>query len=125
VFDFTGLQRPENLIPVLDPATAPLVGTEIGFYDSQSGDTRGGDDAWSSYWYNNFIYVNGGLGSRDIRGDRVYDVHPHGLEMVLRPLPFPPVVGEEIAGIMSLREGRSWREIVGEEEPHEPRIRRG
>jgi hypothetical protein len=75
VFDFTGLQRPENLIPVLDPATAPVVGTEIGFYDSQSGDTRGGDDAWSSYWYNNFIYVNGGLGSRDIRGDRGFDVY--------------------------------------------------
>jgi hypothetical protein len=75
VFDFTTLQRPENLVPVLDPATAPVVGTEVGFYDSQSGDGQGGDDAWSSYWYNNFIYVNGGLGSRDIRGDRGFDVY--------------------------------------------------
>jgi hypothetical protein len=75
VFDFTDLQRPENLVPVLDPATAPVVGTEIGFYDSQSGDGRGADDAWSSYWYNNFIYVNGGLGSRDVRGDRGFDVY--------------------------------------------------
>jgi hypothetical protein len=37
--------------------------------------TAGGDDAWSSYWYNNLIYVNGGLGSRDIRGDRGLDVY--------------------------------------------------
>jgi hypothetical protein len=75
VFDFTGLQQPANLIPVLDPADAPVVGTEVAFYDSQSGDGQGGDDAWSSYWYNNFIYVNGGLGSRDPRGDRGFDVY--------------------------------------------------
>jgi hypothetical protein len=75
VFDFTPLQREENLVPVLDPFTAPVVGTEIGFYDSQSGDGRGADDAWSSYWYNNFIYVNGGLASRDVRGDRGFDVY--------------------------------------------------
>jgi hypothetical protein len=75
VFDFTHLQRPENLVPVLDPLTAPVVGTEIGFYDSQSGDGQGGDDAWSSYWYNDFIYVNGGLANRDNRGDRGFDVY--------------------------------------------------
>jgi hypothetical protein len=75
VFDFTELQRPENLVPVLDPLTAPVVGQEVGFYDSQSGDGRGADDAWSSYWYNNFIYVNGGLGNRDIRGDRGFDIY--------------------------------------------------
>jgi hypothetical protein len=75
VFDFTPLQREENLVPVLDPATAPVVGTEIGFYDSQSGDGQGADDTWSSYWYNNFIYVNGGLGNRDVRGDRGFDVY--------------------------------------------------
>jgi hypothetical protein len=62
-------------VPVLDPLTAPVVGQEVGFYDSQSGDGQGGDDAWSSYWYNNFIYVNGGLGGRDIRGDRGFDIY--------------------------------------------------
>jgi hypothetical protein len=75
VFDFTPLQRDENLVPVLDPATAPVVGTEIAFSDSQNGDGQGADDAWSSYWYNNFIYVNGGLGNRDLRGDRGFDVY--------------------------------------------------
>jgi hypothetical protein len=75
VFDFTALQNPANLTPVLDPLTAPLVGTEVGFYDSQSGDGQGADDAWSSYWYNNFIYVNGGLAGRDVRGDRGFDVY--------------------------------------------------
>jgi hypothetical protein len=75
VFDFTPLQQPANLVPVLDPATAPVVGTEIAFADLQNGDGNGGDDAWSSYWYNNFIYVNGGLGNRDGRGDRGFDVY--------------------------------------------------
>jgi hypothetical protein len=75
VFDFTVLQRPENLVPVLDPLTAPVVGTEVAFSDSQNGDGNGADDAWSSYWYNNFIYVNGGLGNRDARGDRGFDVY--------------------------------------------------
>jgi hypothetical protein len=75
VFDFTQLQAPENLVPVLDPATAPVAATEVAFYDSQNGDRRGADDAWSSYWYNNFIYVNGGLGGRDVRGDRGFDVY--------------------------------------------------
>jgi hypothetical protein len=31
MFDFTQLQRPENLVPVLDPVTAPAVGQEVGF----------------------------------------------------------------------------------------------
>lgn len=75
VFDFTALQNPANLVPILDPLTAPVVGTEVAFSDSQSGDGNGADDAWSSYWYNNFIYVNGGLGARDVRGDRGFDVY--------------------------------------------------
>ncbi len=75
VFDFTELQNPGNLVPVLDPATAPVAGREIGFYDSQSGDGNGADDAWSSYWYNDFIYVNSGLGGRDARGDRGFDIY--------------------------------------------------
>jgi hypothetical protein len=75
VFDFTELQEVDSPIPILEPATAPVVAQEVAFYDSQSGDTRGGDDAWSSYWYNNYIYVNGGLGNRDTRGDRGFDVY--------------------------------------------------
>ncbi len=75
VFDFTELQRPENQFPVLDPADAPPVGSEVAFSDSQNGDGNGGDDAWSSYWYNDFIYVNGGLNNRDGRGDRGFDVY--------------------------------------------------
>jgi hypothetical protein len=75
VFDFTQLQNPANLVPVLDPATAPVAGQEVAFYDSQNGDMRGADDAWSSYWYNNYIYVNGGLANRDARGDRGFDIY--------------------------------------------------
>ncbi|MDQ3162447.1 MAG: hypothetical protein M3Q92_06390, partial [Actinomycetota bacterium] len=84
VFEFTPLKTAPtfdvplpNVLP--DPVPAglvpPLVGREIGFYDSQSGDGRGGDDAWSSYWYNDFVYVNGGLGARDARGDRGFDIY--------------------------------------------------
>jgi len=78
VFDFTMLQEQENLHPVLDPATAPIVGTEVAFADLQNGDTNGYDDTWSSYWYNNFIYVNGGLNRAPTpatQRDRGFDVY--------------------------------------------------
>jgi hypothetical protein len=76
VFDFTDLQRPEFLVPIADPATAPVVGQEIAFADLQNGDGNGNDDAWSSYWYNNFIYVNGGLNrAPNQAADRGFDVY--------------------------------------------------
>jgi hypothetical protein len=52
----------------------PIVGTEIGFYDSRSGDGKGADDVWTTYWYNDFLYVNRGLG-RNTRGDRGFDIY--------------------------------------------------
>jgi hypothetical protein len=66
-------KRRRSLLAV--DAPTPVVGQEVGFYDSQSGDGRGADDAWSSYWYNNFVYVNGGLGNRDNRGERGFDIY--------------------------------------------------
>jgi hypothetical protein len=62
---------PDPVPPELIP---PIVGEEIGFYDSWSGDGRGADDAWTTYWYNNFMYTNGGL-NRDTRGDRGFDIY--------------------------------------------------
>jgi hypothetical protein len=81
VFEFTPLKTrqplpplPYPLPPDFDMPVPPLVGREIGFYDSWNGDSRGADDAWTTYWYNNYLYTNGGLG-RDTRGDRGFDVY--------------------------------------------------
>jgi hypothetical protein len=68
VFDFTNAQTQEPFVcpppPVPEPCEllAPVIGTEIAFFDSEGTDGHGKDDVWSSYWYNDFIYANGGLG---------------------------------------------------------------
>jgi hypothetical protein len=36
--------------------TNPAAATEVGYYDAQANPAS--SDAWSSYWYNGFIYVN-------------------------------------------------------------------
>jgi hypothetical protein len=61
VFKFSNLRPVESPVPALSEFTAPIVAQEIGWYDSKDGDGNGFDDAWSSYWYNDYIYVNGGL----------------------------------------------------------------
>ncbi len=35
----------------------PLVAREVGYADMQSADGRTKDDTWSSYWYNDYIWV--------------------------------------------------------------------
>ncbi len=79
VFDFTGVQNnPEIFLP---PAPGhpvpvpPLVGREIAFFDAQGVDGRGRDDVWSSYWYNDRIFANGGLGRPHNPGGRGFDVY--------------------------------------------------
>jgi hypothetical protein len=68
VFDFTNAQTQEPFFcpppPVPDPCEvlAPVIATEIAFFDSEGTDGHGKDDVWSSYWYNDYIYANGGLG---------------------------------------------------------------
>jgi hypothetical protein len=83
VFEFTPLKtRPTFDVPLPDvlpdpvppELIPPIVGTEIGYYDSWSGDGQGADDAWTTYWYNDYLYTNGGL-NRDNRGDRGFDVY--------------------------------------------------
>ncbi len=66
VFDFSNVQDFPELPPFefgqARPATAPpLVGREVAYADLQSVDGRGKDDTWSSYWWNDYIWVNGGL----------------------------------------------------------------
>ncbi|MDQ3985435.1 MAG: hypothetical protein M3280_02930 [Actinomycetota bacterium] len=65
VFDFTGVEEnpeipsPEHGQPFT--TTPPLVAREVAWADMQSADGRTRDDTWSSYWFNDYIWVNGGL----------------------------------------------------------------
>jgi hypothetical protein len=83
VFDFSGVQdnpeiyldRPEPGTPG-DPSPAPpTVAREIAFFDEQGVDGRGRDDVWSSYWFNDRIFANGGLGRPHNPGGRGLDVY--------------------------------------------------
>ena len=68
VFDFSRVTGfPEISVDPTDdvpdtPGVPPVVATEIAWADMQSGDGKGKDDVWSAYWYNDYIYTNGGLG---------------------------------------------------------------
>ena len=79
VFDFTDVTDfplIEDPLPGEpgDPVP-PLVGREIAFFDAQGVDGRGRDDVWSSYWYNDRIFANGGLGRPHNPGGRGFDVY--------------------------------------------------
>ncbi len=83
VFDFSGVQNnPEIFLgapPLGDPGNPspapPIVGREVAFFDAQGVDGRGRDDVWSSYWYNDRIFANGGLGRPHNPGGRGFDVY--------------------------------------------------
>jgi hypothetical protein len=77
VFDFTGVEEfPEIFLPPAFPApTPPLVGREVAFYDAKA-DSRGIDDAWSTYWHNDYVYASSGLPQSLARpGNRGLDVY--------------------------------------------------
>ncbi|HEX2069563.1 MAG TPA: hypothetical protein VHH54_05100 [Actinomycetota bacterium] len=91
VFDFSQAktQAPFTcpLVPPADPCefAAPIIGKEIGFYDSHSGDGQGHDDAWSTYWYNDYIYANSGLGRNTVGQNRGFDVYKLLLDANMKP----------------------------------------
>jgi hypothetical protein len=68
VYDFTGVTE---LDPITDPLEGdeviPVAGREVAFFDAKEdgGPTGTGpqaiDDAWSSYWHNDYIFVSSGL----------------------------------------------------------------
>lgn len=83
VFDFTGVQsNPEIFLDRPQPGTSgnpspapPVVAREVAFFDEQGVDRRGRDDVWSSYWFNDRIFANGGLGRPHNPGGRGFDVY--------------------------------------------------
>jgi hypothetical protein len=81
VVDFTNAQTQEPFVcpepPVSDPCEvlAPVIGEEIAFFNSEGTDGHGKDDVWSSCWYNDFIYGNGGLArTTPLSPNRGFDV---------------------------------------------------
>jgi hypothetical protein len=68
--DFTDLEDPQ----------------EVAWADLES--SLGKADSWSTYWYNNVIYANGGLNRREPAGNRgfeAYAVHDeYGARLRLR-----------------------------------------
>jgi hypothetical protein len=67
VFDFTGVEEAEPIfLPFVPPGgltPPPLVGKEVAFFDAKNDPAgpTGIDDAWSSYWHNDYIFVSSGL----------------------------------------------------------------
>ncbi len=85
VYDFSGVTA---LPPVPQPLTGtenvPLAGREVAFFDAKNDPAgpTGIDDAWSSYWHNDYIYASSGLpgattapGNFPRTGNRGFDVY--------------------------------------------------
>jgi LVIVD repeat-containing protein len=53
--------------------TDPSSPAELGFADLE--DAVGKADSWSSYWYNDVMYVNGGLGREGPTGNRGFEAY--------------------------------------------------
>jgi hypothetical protein len=53
--------------------TDPSAPDELGFADLQS--ELGAADSWSSYWYNDVLWVNGGLNRRGATGNRGFEAY--------------------------------------------------
>lgn len=71
VFDFSGvLDRPEIPQPLTGSETIPNVATEVAYFDAKNDPPApaGADDTWSSYWYNDHVFANGGFGRPGFRG---------------------------------------------------------
>ena len=81
VYDFSNVEDfPEIFLPYAPPAglaVPPTVASEIAFFDAKndpSGPT-GVDNAWSTYWHNNYLYASSGLPSATRPGNRGLDVY--------------------------------------------------
>jgi hypothetical protein len=61
VFDFSATKTAPPFTGLA--VDAPLVAEEVAFFDAQNTDFNGRDDVWSTYWYNDYMWANGGLGN--------------------------------------------------------------
>ncbi|HVM12449.1 MAG TPA: hypothetical protein VM638_08245, partial [Actinomycetota bacterium] len=80
VFDFSGVTE---LDPIPQPLTGteaiPTVATEVAYFDAKNDPSgpQGIDDAWSTYWHNDYVYASSGLtnASPSRPGARGFDVY--------------------------------------------------
>jgi len=101
VFDFTNVREFPELPPFAHvpfgqprPAVAPpLVGREVAYADMQNVDGAGKDDTWSSYWWNDYIWVNGGL----VRGRADDGLRQRGFDVFKILLPQGKGLGDQFA----------------------------
>lgn len=75
-------QAGNSLLDFSDPSAAE----EVAFSDLE--DSLGSADSWSSYWYNDVLYVNGGLNRRGATGNRGFEAYavtrPDGTRITTR-----------------------------------------
>ena len=87
VFDFSSVTD-NPLIPSPghgEPftTTPPQAAREVAYADMQNGDGKGRDDTWSSYWWNDYIWVNSGL----VRGRADDPIRQRGFDVFRILLP--------------------------------------
>jgi hypothetical protein len=100
VFDFSDvLDRPEIPQPLTGSETIPNVATEVAFFDAKNDPPppTGVDDTWSSYWYNDHIFANGGFGRPGFRGFDSYLLLGQNGRLV------PAVTDPDAAGVQQFR----------------------
>jgi len=54
--------------------TDPAAAEEVGYADLESAEL-GAADSWSSYWYRDVLWVNGGLARRGATGNRGFEAY--------------------------------------------------
>jgi hypothetical protein len=115
VFDFSNVRSfPKIFLPFVDRTTLPVpptVATEIAFFDAKNDPSGpvGIDDAWSTYWHNNYIYASSGLPGPPPTPPAVCCVRPgqRGLDVYFllgrRGRLVPPVTDPTARGVRQFR----------------------
>ncbi|HEV3475640.1 MAG TPA: hypothetical protein VG602_09790 [Actinomycetota bacterium] len=78
VYDFTGVTELDPVEDTPEPGdTIPTAATEVAFFDAKNDPAgpTGIDDAWSTYWHNDYLFTSSGLTSGSRPGARGLDVY--------------------------------------------------
>ena len=110
VYDFTRVKSfPKLFLPDAPPGSIPVpptVADEVAFFDAKNDPPppTGIDDAWSTYWHNDFVYASSGLtnASPTRPGARGLDVY---VLLGRRGRLTPPVTDPNARGV---RQFRGW-----------------
>lgn len=132
VFDFSNVRNfPKIFLPFVDRSSLPVpptVATEVAFFDAKNDPSGplGIDDAWSTYWHNDYIYASSGLPGPPPVPPAVCCVRPgqRGLDVYFllgrRGRLVPPVTDPTARGVRQFRakklpyQNPQTQEVVGE-----------